>query len=66
MMGRVVASDGVVDLCEDLLCRVVFQRGGRGGHRKLPELLDEAAVLVHDAPHLNEGKKRSGQINPYL
>ena len=53
-MRRVVA-DGVVDLCEDLLRRVVLQRGRpRGGHRQLAELLDEAAVLVHDAPNLGE------------
>ena len=53
-MRRVVA-DGVVDLCEDLLRRVVLQRGRpRGGHRQLAELLDEAAVLVHDAPNLGD------------
>ena len=53
-MRRVVA-DGVVDLCEDLLRRVVLQRGRpRGGHRQLAELLDEAAVLVHDTPNLGD------------
>ena len=51
MMWRVVA-DGVVDLGQDLLRRVVLQRRRRRGHRQRPELLDEAAVLVHDAPHL--------------
>ena len=57
-MRRVVA-DGVVDLCEDLLRRVVLQRGRpRGGHRQLAELLDEAAVLVHDAPNLGDLRKR--------
>ena len=58
MMGRVVA-DGVVDLGQDLLGRVVLQRRRRRGHRQVPKLLDEAAVLVHDAPDLGGYKRIS-------
>ena len=53
------AEGQLLDLGQDLLGRVVLQRRRRRGHRQVPKLLDEAAVLVHDAPDLGGYKRIS-------